>query len=678
VIVICRDGTSPREKERGVPNHQPDMLSRLFPNRELFRGSALGACLWTVVATAALTGLLISAFLIIALLDSRGKVVLEPAEIAEFNSMFALEHDEPRSEPARSLALSDQGLRAVAWELRRHPMSVVLAGLTRQLELLQSTGSALGYLIATSLLFGFLQGAILARGRELATRAAAKSAAQLRESLHRHALRMGTSDLRNEGVDHVLQLFTVDVETARAWIAECVAVIFMSPLRLIVLIVMALVLDWKIAFEATVPLLACWWLIRREELRLHDYRRLHEDRASTEFKLLTEGVHRSRLVRGYQLDEFEKKRFERHLGRYADRRADVTRQERRSEWLCRMLNFVSLSLVFFLVGVHTLVPTSTAHHMSLAEGTLMLSCFFLSRAPLDALTTLFYRRPAASRAVDRVYRYLNTIPQVGQAVGARFLNPLEKAIEFEKVTYEIGRKPILKNLDLKIPAGGITAIVAFDPFQARALVSMLPRFVEPSDGKVSIDGEDLAWVTLESLRAETLMVSAANSWFTGTVLENIGAGDSHFSLSDITDAAKLAHAHNFIKTLPQGYETMIGEHGEQLDESQAFRLSLARAVLRDPAVLIVEEPIGEMTNDDKALLDDACRRTSAKRTVLVLPSRMQTLRNADRIVLLNQGRVEVVGTHDVLVKKSALYQHWEYIHFNEFRRTTGTLDGETS
>jgi ATP-binding cassette, subfamily B, bacterial len=662
-----------------MPNHQSDMLSRLFPNREFFRGSALGAFLWSIVATIALTGVLVCAFLVVALLDTRGRVQLEPPEIAEFNALFSGSTDSLSETdlPYRAMSTTgqDQGLAAVVWALRRHPMSAVLAVPTKRLELLQSTGSALSYLMTAALFFGFLHGATLARARELATGSASRSAAQLRESLHRHALRMGTSDLRDEGVKHVLQLFTHDVETARAWISECVAVIFRAPLRLTVLIVLALVLDWKIAFEATVPLFVCWWLTRREQLRLDGYRRLYEDRASSEFKLLTEGVYRSRLVRGYQLDEFEKQRFERHLGRYDARRADIAHQERRSEWLCRMLNFVSLSIVLFLVGVHTLVPENAAHHLSLAEGALLFGCVFLSRGPLDELSSLHQRRSAASSAVDRVYRYLNTIPQVGQAVGAKFLNPLEKLIEFEKVTYAVGRKPVLTELDLKIPAGGTTAIVAFDPFQARALVSMLPRFVEPSSGKVSIDGEDLAWVTLESLRAETLIVSGVNSWFTGTVLENIGGGDSRYSLSEITDAAKLSHAHNFIQKLSQGYETMIGEHGEQLDESQAFRLSLARAVLRDPAVLIMEEPIGDMTADDKSLLDDACRRASAKRTVLIMPSRMQTLRNADRIVLLNQGRVEVVGTHDVLVKKSALYQHWEYIHFNEFRRTTSHCDG---
>lgn len=127
------------------------------------------------------------------------------------------------------------------------------------------------------------------------------------------------------------------------------------------------------------------------------------------------------------------------------------------------------------------------------------------------------------------------------------------------------------------------------------------------------------------------------------------------------------HAHNFIQKLPQGYETVIGQHGETLDAGQRFRLALARAILRDPALLIIREPTGEISEDDKSLIDDACRRLMRDRCTVLLPSRLPTLKSADRIVLLNKGRVEVIGTHEVLVQNSAIYRHWEYLHFNEFR-----------
>jgi ABC-type multidrug transport system fused ATPase/permease subunit len=267
-----------------------------------------------------------------------------------------------------------------------------------------------------------------------------------------------------------------------------------------------------------------------------------------------------------------------------------------------------------------------------------------------------------------VYRYLDRIPEVGQAVGARFLQPLSRLLQFEGVHYALphGRK-LLDGVDLRIPAGTSTAVISLEPLEPRALCYLLPRFIEPQSGRVLFDGEDIAWVTLESLRAETAYVGGTDPFFTGTVLENISCGSANFSLQDVTAAAKQAHAHNFILKLQQGYETVLGEHGEQLDPGQSYRLGLTRAILRNPAVLIVEEPTTALDDDTKAMLDDTYSRILPNRTVIFLPMRLSTLRRLDQIVVLHKGRVEAVGKHADLVRTSPLYRHWEYLRFNEFR-----------
>src|SRR5690606_32463205 len=145
----------------------------------------------------------------------------------------------------------------------------------------------------------------------------------------------------------------------------------------------------------------------------------------------------------------------------------------------------------------------------------------------------------------------------GQAVVEKFLQPLSKAISFEHVVYTApNRKKLLDDFDIKIPAGGVTALISLDPLESLAVAYLLPRFIEPQAGRVLIDGEDIAWVTLESLRAETVFVGGEDPFFTGTVLENIRCGNPNITLHNATEAAKLVHAHNFISKLPQGYETM--------------------------------------------------------------------------------------------------------------------------
>jgi ABC-type multidrug transport system fused ATPase/permease subunit len=624
---------------------------------------------------AAFSAVLVCTFLIVALLNSRGVVTIEAHQVAEYDQLFHSGTEPENSDTAYPTprALTGLGLKAVAWELRHRSWGQVLAWSCPRFPSLQTTSSALTWLLAVGLAMGFVHSTAMTQMVTLASRAAGLTAGQLRQTLHRHSIRMGTSDLVDSRTSEVLELFTTEVETVRSGIDKWIRTIFRSPMRLFVFLSLAMTLNWMLTIECMLPLLACWYLIRRERRHLEREQTLNRDRATTDLKLLGEGIRKSRLVRGYQLEQNEDQRFEKHLDRYQSRLQEIERRERRAFWLSRMLGLTCFALVLFLLGARMQGPPDSPEHLTLAEGLLLLSCFAFALKPIESLANLRRLRGEAGEAADRIYRYLNTIPEVGQAVGAKFLQPLEKMIELEDVVYRQGKRNLLDKVSLKIPASGTTAVVAFDPLEARVLISLLPRFIEPHSGRVLIDGEDINWATLESLRAETLLVGGNEPWYTGTILENITGGDPRYSLTQATEAAKMVHAHNFIQKFPQGYETTIGEHGDQLGDVQGFLVALARAMLRDPALLIIEEPSLEMSDDEKAHLEDAARRASTGRTTIVLPSRISTLRNADRIVLLNRGKVEVVGTHDVLLKKSALYRHWEYMQFNEFRHETSPI-----
>ena len=645
-----------------------EYLSRVFPRRFLLRGTALQSLVWTVCGTASLAVLLISAFLLLALIESQGYVELNNEQAAEFYSLFGNSADLPKEspEPGWDATPADAGLRAVAWNLRTRPIGRVAVQVCQSSPRFHETGTAFLALLT----IGFASSLLTLMFSELARRAAAATAVhtghQLRESLHRHSLRTGTSDLFDREVSGVLALFSADVESVDRWIVGLVTRGSQVPLSLLLLVVIGAMIDWSFLIECGIPLLACWLFI----LRLRNWSgrriRLEEDRASTEFKLVSEGLHRSRLIRGFLLDGFEHVRFERHLSRYESHVAAAQNLKRRVLLWSVAAGTVATSIVVYVAGGRVL--TLTAYSLSLAEVAFLFGTLSLMTVPLTRLVGLLDDRNSAQTAIARVYRYLNTIPEVGQNVGAEFLQPLEKCIEYHDVSYSAGDRNILDGVSLKLPATGKTAIVAFDRMEAFGLAALLPRFIDPSRGNVTIDDHDVSLATLESLRSEVVWAGGGNCWFTGSVLENIAGGDQRFSLSQVTEAAKRTHAHSFIQKFSQGYETIVGEHGEQLSDSQGFRLSLARAVLRDPAVLIIEEPPVVDSEDEKALLEDACRNASKGRTVIVLPARMRTLKAADRIVLLNRGKIEVVGTHEALLKTSSLYRHWEYLHFNEFRR----------
>ena len=189
--------------------------------------------------------------------------------------------------------------------------------------------------------------------------------------------------------------------------------------------------------------------------------------------------------------------------------------------------------------------------------------------------------------------------------------------------------------------------------------------LDPNAGEIRIDDHNLRWVTLDSLRAQVSLVLQHNLVFHDTVANNIGLGDQAYTLPQIIEAAKVAHAHHFIQKLPQGYETPIGELGHPLSISEQFRIALARAVLRDPALLIIEEPDATLDEDTKALLDDSWARVLPGRTTIFLPHRISTIRSCDTLFLLHKGRVVASGVHKELLAQDPLYRHLHYLEFNE-------------
>jgi ATP-binding cassette subfamily B protein len=181
-----------------------------------------------------------------------------------------------------------------------------------------------------------------------------------------------------------------------------------------------------------------------------------------------------------------------------------------------------------------------------------------------------------------------------------------------------------------------------------------------------VDGRTLKWVTQDSLRAQIGLVLQNSLVFNDTVANNIGCGDPSYTLPQIIEAAKVAHAHQFIQRLPYGYETPIGELGHSLRAGEQFRIALARAILRDPSLYIIEEPTDHLDDDTKDLVDDTLNRVLPGKTVIYLPHRMSTLRDCDKIYLLHEGRVVAHGPHRELIAENELYRHLYYLEFNPF------------
>lgn len=633
-------------------------LQRLIPRRSWFDRYGIGLVAWTVAASLCLAALLILITLLVDLLVTRGDAARSAMETGLAQGIMP------------PIVGADAGLWVQAVRFGSLPFWSWLRPLCAALPVLATTSGALSVLVSLTLLAMVGLSYARTRSRVNAARSARAMATWLRGAIHRQTLRLGPSDLTGQRYQNALKLFTDDTETLREALTQWRWRLVSSACFLPLLCLSVLAIDVRLGLECLIPTAACWFVYRYERQQGTKKRQVAEAHAETEVRFLAEALKQTRLVRGYNMEDFEQTLFQRHLDRMVDETRTGRRLERAALSTARFVTWAGLTLILLLISLRVI---SDAAPLPLSCAVAMATALWLFAVELNSWDRLAQLRNELEVVGDRIYRYLDEIPEVGQAVGAKFIEPVSKSIILEAVHYQQLGHQILRGVDLRIEAHTEIALVSLDPLLPRAVAYLLPRFIEPTRGRVLFDGEDIAWGTLESIRTETLYIGADDPTLSGTVLDNLICGDSRYSVQDAIEAAKLVHAHKFISQLPQGYETMLGEHGEQLDVGAAFRLGLARAALRDPAVMIIEEPWVLLDDDAKALIDDAYQRLSVNRTLIYLPGRLTTSRRCDQVVMLHDGLVEGVGSHQELAKASELYRHWDYLTFNTFSRRSRRL-----
>lgn len=634
-------------------------FNRAFPLRNVYRGRSLGAVLLFALTSFLLTIQLFILFLIIDLLYSGGNLYLDSVEeLARIQTMTA-------QNDLKVARFEEAGIIHTVWWSRDHFWNGLISYLYVHFTGLQTNQSAIFYLIITAVLIGFVQSLCYSQARRMISSTALNVTSTLRQSLHYQALKLRPGNLTDSDDNSVLNLFLKDIELLRTGLSNWLERIGRDPIRIVFLLIFIFSINPRTAFQCMIPIIACWYLVQKELVRYRMAKNLELDQSRMELKFLSESFLKTRIVRGFNMENIEHQNFRNHLQRYRNNILSVSGKERMSRWINRMLVMISSAIVLYLLGSKIL---ANPDELSLASGITFVLSIICLNPPMESLWKMKEDQKEAILAADRIYRYLDRMPEVTQAVNAKFIQPVSETVRFQSVDYKdpVTGNILLNKFDVEIEAGKVTSVISMNPLEARAFAYMLPRFIEPQNGKILFDGDDTLMGTLESIRAETIFVSGNSPYFTGTVIENIACGNPKYALPEITEAAKKTHAHNFILKLPQGYETVLGEHGEQLTESQSFRLGLTRAILRDPAILLIEEPRIKLDEDTKSLLDDAYNRISPKRTIIFFPTRLSTLRRADKIIFIRNGKLEACEPYDKLVKTSSAYRHWEYTRYNQF------------
>jgi ABC-type multidrug transport system fused ATPase/permease subunit len=664
--------------------------------------------LWSLLATLLLAVLILDAGLLAGILTDAARLELRltATELDEFNRFtgMSLRHIGPKEEPVPPVptgppapgspvpplgnpageegepvlreriaehSLEGEGILKSVWLSHDRWYGEPFAWLFRQSEFLKHNDLALLVLLLVGTTVWLARIVCLNQVRVHSRRGALRIATQFRKHLHRQVLRLSPEDIDEQSAQAAVELFTTQVESVRSGLEQWIYRLARYPLEIACVLLIAVNVDLLLTIQWAFPLLLCWFLVEHTAARLRASRSLSEDRLQDDYRILSEQLMNARLVRGFGMEQAEHEEFVKRLDRTLAPKKYRGRSQSEAIWLLTIP--ICAGLLFFLALSLGLKLQARTSDLSIVGVTAFLISVVLTLHGARELWELPRIRQAVSIAAENVFRYLGRLPSVSQAVGAKFLQPLSRSLHFDAVTYRTpSQKVLLDRITLKLEAGKSYAVVSLDPLEAKAFVLLLPRFLEPQSGRVLFDGEDIAWATLESLRAEAVYVAGDDPPLRGTVLENLRAGNPKYGLPQVTEAAKLTHAHNFLVRLPQGYETVLTSDDE-FDASQRFRLALTRAVLRNPALLIIEEPKANLDDDTKHLMEDAYQRILPGRTVFFLPSRLSTLKRVDQILLLHHGQVAALGPQAVLVNESALYRHWEYLHFNEFRRLDGVV-----
>jgi ATP-binding cassette, subfamily B, bacterial len=634
-----------------------------------------GAVLWAKILGVVHSLLVLKAIILggalAALVDLRGEVWDRPVAEAE--------HTDRSSPPIATrvdgeVLYSNTGLLPIVVDNEKsHSIMHKALGrfvkfTMRIIPTLRNNRGALMTLLASGLGVFFVLSIVDSLRRSAIAGASLEAATSLRRQIHRQLYRLGQSSLPSEGTGSVMNLFTREVNDIREGLAADLDHRYRVPVLIAFLIVLSVSISGPTTlFLATLGILT--WLVVRHLNRSAELASVVATRESAvQLCLLQEDFGLIRTVRVHGMENYDKQRFDEHLEKH--REAEIRRiiHQKRISPASNLLICASITLALGLISWRVLLGNSSAASAFL----LVMALIALIRPSLDWVAMRRAIRQA-TRSAEGVFAYLERKPELHQAGGANFLPPLKERISFENVSLENGSgRVLLDGLTVEIPARAKTSIMALDEEAKIALVCLIPRLIDPKVGRVRVDGVDVREVTLESVRSQVATVLQADLVFSDTILANIALGDTSYDLPRVIEAAKVAHAHNFIQDLPHGYDTVIGQLGHYLRPDEQYRIGLARAYLHDPSILIVEEPNVPLDDDTKHLIDDTLARLSQGRTLIVLPHRLSTIRSCNQIIVLQNGRIESVGQPRELQNESKLYRHLQYVQFNQF--ATGDIE----
>ena len=484
--------------------------------------------------------------------------------------------------------------------------------------------------------------------------------ADIREKLYNHLQILSLSFFTKTPTGILISRITNDVNLIQGSVSNAITGLLKDVFTVLGLITVVFYRDWKLGIIALLIFPLSIIPIKEFGKRLRKFSRKSQQRMGSITTFLHETIAGNRIVKAFNMEEYEKRRFAEENNRFFKIVLKRVKIRAFSHPLMELLGGIAVAIIIWVGGYRVIRGELTpGAFFSFMTALLMLY------APIRDLNKVNLEVQEGLAAAIRVFELLDTAPEIEDEEGAIPLPPVSEVVQFQNVSFKYDEGIVLKDIALYVKVGEVIALVGMSGAGKTSLVNLLPRFYDVNKGQILIDGHDIRKVTIKSLRDQMALVTQQTILFNDTARNNIAYGSLKCSDQEIIEAAKAANAHNFIQRLPQGYETIIGEQGVKLSGGERQRLSIARALLKNAPILILDEATSSLDSDSETEVQKALEELMRGRTVFVIAHRLSTIRNAHRIIVLSDGQIVEEGTHEELIALGGEYRRLYDLQFKD-------------